>query len=51
MGDNRTIKLRTRPGFQNVNISLEQDFDFLEILSLRITQEEAYRIFCANYGV
>lgn len=51
MGDNRTIHLVTKEGTQSVNIDLEQDFDFLEILSLRITQQEAYRIFCANYGV
>jgi hypothetical protein len=51
MGDNRTIHLATKEGTQSVNIDLEQDFDFLEVLSLRITQQEAYRIFCANYGV
>ena len=51
MGDNRTIHLATKQGTQSLNIDLEQDFDFLEILSLRITQQEAYRIFCANYGV
>ena len=51
MGDNRTIKLRVDSEFNSVNLNLEQDFDFLEVLSLRITQEQAYKIFCSNYGV
>ena len=51
MGDNRTIKLRVDSEFNGVNLNLEQDFDFLEMLSLRITQQQAYKIFCSNYGV
>tara|TARA_R110001583_G_scaffold4356_10_gene25365 strand:+ start:9011 stop:13603 length:4593 start_codon:yes stop_codon:yes gene_type:complete len=51
MGDNRVIRITPKPGEQKININLEQDFDFLEVLSLRITQKEAYRIFCSSYGV
>jgi len=51
MGDNRVIRITPKPGDQKISINLEQDFDFLEVLSLRITQKEAYRIFCSSYGV
>lgn len=49
---NNSIRIRTTPGSsKNVRIKLEQDFDFLEILSLKISQEDLYQTFCANYGV
>ena len=31
--------------------NLEQEFDTLDFLSLQITQQEAYRNFCSDYGV
>ena len=48
-----TIRIRTNPGGLDkyIKIPIEQEFDFIEILSLRISQEEAYRNFCADYGV
>jgi hypothetical protein len=50
---NKSIRIRTTPDNKDkfVNIKIDQEFDFLEILSLKITQEEAYRNFCADYGV
>jgi hypothetical protein len=36
---------------KNIKIQLTQNFDFLEILSLKISQEELYRRFCSDYGV
>lgn len=36
---------------KQINIKLEQDFDFLEILSLKISQQEIYNRNCADYGV
>jgi len=49
----KTIRIRTnldeRPYY--LKFKLEQKFDFLDILSLRISQEEIYRKFCADYGV
>jgi hypothetical protein len=49
----KSIRIRTTPGGNDkyVKVKLEQDFDFIEILSLKISQEEVYRKFCANYGV
>ena len=49
---NKSIRLRTTPGVnKNIVVKLEQDFDFLEVLSLKLTQENLYQKFCANYGV
>jgi len=36
---------------KSVQIQIDQDFDFLEILSLKITQSEIYTRMCADYGV
>jgi hypothetical protein len=52
MNSNKTIRLRTTPGeSQNIQFKIEQEFDTLDILSLKITQEEVYRNFCSDYGV
>ena len=50
---NNTIRISTSPnnGDKYIKVKLEQSFDFIEILSLKITQEDAYRTFCADYGV
>lgn len=49
----KSIRIRTTPDGNDkyVKVNLEQDFDFLEILSLRLTQEEVYSRFCSDYGV
>ncbi len=36
---------------QKVTVELKQDYDLLEILSLRFDQEQAYSSFCSDYGV
>lgn len=36
---------------QNITIELKQDFDILEILSLKFSQTDIYRSFCSDYGV
>jgi hypothetical protein len=47
-----SIRIRTTPGSSaNIQLKVEQDFDFLEILSLKISQQDLYTSFCANYGV
>jgi len=49
---NKNIRLRTEPGLsKNISVKLEQEFDTLDFLSLQITQQEAYRNFCSDYGV
>lgn len=34
-----------------LNVDMQQDFDFLEVLSLKLNQEDAYRLHSSNYGV
>ncbi len=46
------IRIRTDIGDnKSIKIKLEQDFDLIKILSLNISQEDAYRRFCSDYGV
>ena len=47
------IRIRTNPngGDTHLKVQLNQDFDFLEILSLKISQEDVYRSFYSDYGV
>lgn len=49
---NKSIRLKTTPGGEDkhLNVKIEQNFDFLEVLSLKISQQELYNNFCANYG-
>ena len=50
MGTNHRI--RTELGInKTINFEIEQDFDFLEILSLKIQQEDIYTKSCSQYGV
>lgn len=53
MSTNNTIRLRTQPDGSDryINFKLDQDFDFIEILSLKLSQKDLYPTFCANYGV
>ena len=45
-------RIRTEIGInKTINVELEQDFNFIEILSLKIQQEEIYTKSCSNYGV
>ena len=52
----KSYRIRTTPGqenngFINVNVDLNQNYDQLEILSLKISQKDDYQNFCADYGV
>lgn len=38
-------------GDQKITINLEQNFDLLEILSLKLTQKDVYSSLCSDYGV
>lgn len=48
---NKSVRIRTDFGDKNLMVELKQDFDFLEVLSLKISQEDLYTTFCADYGV
>jgi hypothetical protein len=50
MGD--SYRIRTQVGInKTINLQLEQEYEFLEILSLKIQQSEIYNRNCADYGV
>ena len=50
MGKN--FRIRTKIGVDTrIETKLEQDFDFLEILSLKLTQQQVYNRPTSNYGV
>jgi hypothetical protein len=50
---NNSIRIRTTPNGNDayLKVNIEQEFDFIEILSLKISQEEAYKNYCSDYGV
>ena len=47
-----TIRIKTTPNGDDkyIKVNIEQEFDFIEILSLKISQDEAYTKFCSDYG-
>lgn len=48
----KSYRIRTQPNVdRNINVEISQDFDYLEILSLKLRQEDVYTRFCADYGV
>ena len=50
MGD--SYRIRTELGInKSINLQLDQEFEFLEILSLKIQQTDIYTRSCADYGV
>ena len=53
MESNKSIRIKYNQNNPDnyLKIKLEQDFDFLEVLSLKITQEDAYKLYTSNYGV
>jgi hypothetical protein len=48
----KSFRIRTTPGEdKNIVIQVDQDFEQLEILSLKIRQQDVYDRMCADYGV
>lgn len=47
-----SIRIRTELGLnKSINIELNQEFEFLEILSLKLNQQDIYLRACSDYGV
>ena len=47
-----SFRIRTTPGVdKKLNISIDQEFEFIEILSLKVLKEELYTRQCSDYGV
>lgn len=50
----RSYRIKTKIGSeaeQVIQVPLQQDIDFLEILSLKLYQEDLYKLHSSNYGV
>ncbi len=48
----QSYRIRTELGInKTINVQLDQDFEFLEILSLKIQQADVYSRSCSEYGV
>ncbi len=48
----KSYRIKTEVGVdKHITLELEQDFDFLEILSLQISQNDVYSRDCSQYGV
>ena len=48
----KSYRIKAKPNEdKNIFVNLEQDFDQLEILSLKIVKSDAYSRTCADYGV
>ena len=48
----KSYRIRTEVGKDKaIQVSLEQDFEYLEILSLKILQNDIYTRVCSDYGV
>jgi hypothetical protein len=48
----KSYRIRTEVGVDKyINVELDQDFEFLEILSLKILSNDVYTRFCSDYGV
>lgn len=49
---NKTYRIRTEVGKDtHLHVKLEQDYDVIEIMSLKINQKNAYRLHTSDYGV
>jgi len=47
-----SYRIRTTPGVnKNINVTIDQEFDFIEILSLKILKDQLYTKQCSDYGV
>ena len=48
----RNYRLRANVGSDAVlNVNMRQDFDFLEVLSLKLRQKDTYKLHSSSYGV
>jgi hypothetical protein len=47
----KSIRIKTEIGDKFVNLNLNQTYESLDILSLKIFQKDVYRLFDADYGI
>jgi hypothetical protein len=49
--NHKSLRIRTDIGDKFLNVNLDQTYESLDILSLKIYQKDIYRLFDADYGV
>jgi hypothetical protein len=47
----KSIRIKTEIGDKFLNVNLDQTYESLDILSLKIFQKDVYRLFDADYGI
>ena len=49
---NKSYRIRTVVGQDtNLTVNLDQDYDVFEVLSIKLKQEDTYKLHSSNYGV
>ena len=51
MSNSIRVRTSTNGSDKYLKVNVDQEFDFIEILSLNLAQEDVYRQFCSDYGV
>lgn len=53
MSENKAYRIRTKVGEEPgvINLNINKSYDLFEILSLKLTQEDAYKLYTSSYGV
>ena len=47
-----SFRIRTKPGVDtSIKVLIDQEFEYLEILSLKVLQSQIYTRQCSDYGV
>jgi hypothetical protein len=50
--NNKSYRLKcNKEESEYLKLNITQDFDFLDVMSLKITQEDVYKLYTSNYGV
>ena len=49
---NKNFRINTNISNDTIlNVNMQQDFDFLEVLTMKLGQKDAYKLHSSNYGV
>jgi hypothetical protein len=53
MSSNKSFRIKYDKdnAVDHLTVKIDQEFDFMEVLSVKITQEDAYKLYSSSYGV
>ena len=49
--NHKSIRINTKIGDKFINVNLDQTYESLDILSLKVFQKDVYRLFESDYGI